>query len=299
MASPSSTVLVTGARGFTGRWLGTHLSEAGYNVHGLIHRGPAGPQETVADLMDGAQLRAVLDTIRPDFMVHLAAITFVPHGNIAEIYQTNLVGTLNLLDAALAVGLQPRKILLASSANVYGNPPVEVIDETVCPAPVNHYATSKLAMEHMARTYCDRLPIIITRPFNYTGPGQAGHFLIPKIVNHYREHRTTIELGNLDVIRDFSDVRFVASAYRRLLESEIQGETVNICSGQGVALGEIIEQMNRIAGYPMAVHVNPDFVRANEVRRLIGSPRRLFALIGALPTIPISNILQNLYRSPA
>lgn len=299
MASPSKRVLITGVGGFTGRWLSMYLSEVGYTVHGLVHRGPVGRQETIADLADSAQLRSALNAVRPDFIVHLAAITFVPHGDIAEMYRTNLIGTLNLLDAALAIGLQPRKILLAGSANVYGNPPVEVIDETVCPAPVNHYAASKLTMEHMARTYCDRLPIIITRPFNYTGPGQAGHFLIPKIVNHYRERRTAIELGNLDVIRDFSDVRFVTHVYRLLLESEIQGETVNVCSGQGVALGEIIEQMNRIAGYAISVRVNPDFVRTNEVRRLIGSPHRLFALIGAVPIIPINGILQNLYHSPA
>jgi GDP-6-deoxy-D-talose 4-dehydrogenase len=298
VASPSSTVLITGARGFTGRWLSDQLRAAGYTVHGLIHRGPAGERESVADLLDSAQLRAVLDAVRPDFIVHLAAITFVPHGNSAEIYQTNLVGALNLLEATLAAGLRPRKILLASSANVYGNPPVEVIDETICPAPVNHYATSKLAMEHMARTYRDRLPIIITRPFNYTGPGQARHFLIPKIVNQYRERQSVIELGNLDVIRDFSDVRFVASAYRLLLECETRDETVNICSGEGVALGEIIERMDRIAGYSMTVRVNPDFVRANEIHRLIGSPQRLFALIGAVPPIRINDILRNLYHSP-
>lgn len=298
MASHSKKVLITGANGFTGRWLGVHLREAGYTVYGLVHRESVNPQEIAADLLDKARLCAVLDAVHPDFIVHLAAITFVPHGDAAEIYQTNLTGTLNVLEAVLAVGLKPQKVLLASSANVYGNPPVEVVDETVCPAPVNHYAVSKLAMESMARTYCDQLPIIITRPFNYTGPGQAGHFLIPKIVNHYREQRPVIELGNLDVTRDFSDVRFVVNAYRHLLESDIQGETVNICSGQGVALGEIIEQMNRIAGYAITVQVNPDFVRANEIRRLIGSPHRLFTLIGALPVIGINDILQNLYHHP-
>jgi len=139
---------------------------------------------------------------------------------------------------------------------------VEIIDETVCPAPVNHYANSKLAMEHMVRTYDDRLPLIITRPFNYTGVGQAEHFLIPKIVAHYRQRQPVIELGNLEVIRDFSDVRFVVEVYRQLLESDIQGETVNLCSGAGVTLGEIIEKMNEIAGYAIQVRVNPAFVRA-------------------------------------
>ena len=297
MASPSKRVLITGANGFTGRWLGHHLAEAGYRVYGLVQGTARTPNESAADLREPAALRAALTTVRPDFIVHLAAITFVPHSDSTEIYQVNLFGTLNLLDAVLATGLQPRKILIASSANVYGNPPVEVIDETVCPAPVNHYATSKLAMEHMVRTYQDRLPLIITRPFNYTGVGQEQHFLIPKIVAHYRRREPMIELGNLDVVRDFSDVRFVIEVYRRLLESDARNETVNLCSGQGVALNEIIERMNQIAGYAIRVNINPAFVRANEVRRLIGDNNKLRRLIGSLPVFPIDDILSTLYHN--
>ena len=296
MVSPSKRVLITGANGFTGRWLGAHLSEAGYQVYGLTQHPARTSAEIQADLCDPPALRAALETARPDYIVHLAAITFVPHGDSAEIYRVNLFGTLNLLDAILTVGLQPRKILIASSANVYGNPAVEIIDETVCPAPVNHYANSKLAMEHMVRTYDDRLPLIITRPFNYTGVGQAEHFLIPKIVAHYRQRQPVIELGNLEVIRDFSDVRFVVEVYRQLLESDIQGETVNLCSGVGVTLGGIIEKMNEIAGYAIQVRVNPAFVRANEIHRLIGDNRKLRRLIGAIPAFPIDAILSTLYH---
>lgn len=298
MASPSKTVLITGARGFTGQRLRAHLQAAGWRVVGLDRDPASGADELSADLARPDQLRAALETVQPDAVIHLAAITFVPHGDPLEIYQTNLFGTLNLLDAALAVTPQIGKVLIASSANVYGNPPVEVIDETVCPAPVNHYAMSKLAMEHMARTYEDRLPLLITRPFNYTGPGQASHFLIPKIVEHYRRRQPVIELGNLEVIRDFSDVRFLVEVYRRLLESNAVGETVNICSGVGIALGEIIERMNRRAGYAIEVRVNPAFVRANEVRRLIGDNHKLRRLIGELPEYSMDDILQSLY-SPA
>jgi len=298
VAFPSNRVLITGASGFTGRWLGAQLTQAGYQVYGLTH-GPARTlAELQADLGDPPALRAALEIARPDYIVHLAAITFVPHSDSAEIYRVNLFGTLNLLEAILAVGLQPRKVLIASSANVYGNPPGKVIDETVCPAPVNHYANSKLAMEHMARTYCDRLPILISRPFNYTGPGQAEHFLIPKIVAHYRARRPTIELGNLDVVRDFSAVAFVANSYQKLLECQHDGVTVNICSGQGTALGEIIATLNDIAGYTIEVTVNPAFVRANEIHRLIGSNHKLFSLIGE-PSIPgIRDILLDMYHAP-
>jgi nucleoside-diphosphate-sugar epimerase len=295
--SPSKRVLITGANGFTGRWLGAQLTQAGYQVYGLTREPARTSAEIQADLGDPLALRAALETTRPDYIVHLAAITFVPHSDGAEIYRVNLFGTLNLLDAILAVELAPRKVLIASSANVYGNPAVEVIDETVCPAPVNHYANSKLAMEHMARTYDDRLPLIITRPFNYTGVGQAEHFLIPKIVAHYRARRPEIELGNLDVVRDFSAVAFVADAYQKLLECPQSGLTVNICSGRGIALGEIIANMNAIAGYSINVSVNPAFVRANEIRRLIGSNRNLFSLIGEQPIPDIRDLLAEMYRA--
>ncbi|MCB1920869.1 MAG: GDP-mannose 4,6-dehydratase [Candidatus Competibacteraceae bacterium] len=297
MGSPSKTVLITGARGFTGRSLRTHLQTAGWRVVGLVRESAHDADDICADLMYPEQLRAALETVQPDYIVHLAAITFVPHGDPLEIYQTNLLGTLNLLDAILAIGGQPHKVLITSSANVYGNPPVEVIDETICPAPVNHYANSKLAMEHIVRTYHDRLPILITRPFNYTGPGQDERFLIPKIVSHYRQQQPTIELGNLEVIRDFSDVRFIVEAYRRLLDSAVTGETVNICSGVGVALSEIIESMNRIAGYPIEVRVNPTFVRTNEVHRLIGDNHKLRRLIGALPAYSMDDLLMSIYQS--
>lgn len=298
MASPSKTVLITGAGGFTGRRLRQHLQTAGWRVVGL-DRGPAPSADDLsADLACPEQLRNALKAVQPDCIVHLAAITFVPHGDPLEIYQTNLFGTLNLLDAILAAGLSPQKVLIASSANVYGNPPVEVIDETLCPAPVNHYAMSKLAMEHLARTYQDRLPILITRPFNYSGPGQAEHFLIPKMVDHYRRRQPVIALGNLDVIRDFSDIRLVVEAYRRLLDSDVAGETVNICSGVGVALREIIEKLNRIAGYAIEVQVNPALVRANEVYRLIGDNHKLRRLIGELPEYSIDDLLISLYQSP-
>jgi len=171
-------------------------------------------------------------------------------------------------------------VLLASSANVYGNAQSGMLDESAVVAPANDYAVSKLAMEHMAALWHDRLPLIITRPFNYTGVGQEEKFLIPKIVRHFIANAATIELGNLDVWRDFSDVRSVANAYVELLNaSAAVGKTVNVCSGIALSLREVIALCESITGHNIDVQVNPAFVRANEVRSLCGNPGLLKNLV--------------------
>jgi nucleoside-diphosphate-sugar epimerase len=191
----------------------------------------------------------------------------------------------------------PKRVIVASSANVYGTPKAEVLDESLCPAPVNHYAASKLAMEHMVRTWFEKLPILITRPFNYTGPGQAEHFLVPKIVKHFRERAPYIELGNLQVSRDYSDVEDVVSTYLALLKSDARSEVVNICSGRAIALLDIVEMMNDIAGYRIEVRVSPEFVRQNEVPRLIGSRARLESLVEIAPPRPFVETLRRMYEA--
>ncbi len=147
-------------------------------------------------------------------------------------------------------------------------------------------------MEHMARLWNDRLPIIIARPFNYTGRGQAEHFLLPKIVSHFRRNERRIELGNLDVARDFSDVRVVAFAYRKLIELAPAGETFNVCSGVAHRLDEVLLMMSEIAGYTIDVTVNPAFCRGNEIKTLVGNNTKLTRLIGESRHISLSETLR-------
>jgi GDP-6-deoxy-D-talose 4-dehydrogenase len=141
------------------------------------------------------------------------------------------------------------------------------------------------------------LPIILTRPFNYTGPGQADHFLVPKIVNHYQKSEKVIELGNLDVWRDFSDVRDVAEAYRRLFDSDTSSETVNLSSGNVYSIKNIISIMNRIAGYEIQVKVNPEFVRSNEIRVLKGDNSKLRKITQFAPEIDFKKTLSDMLRN--
>lgn len=291
--------LITGLSGFTGQYVAQELRAAGYQVFGTITPGHApGEGEYAVDLLDRAGLAAVVGEVRPDVVAHLAAIAFVAHGDVEQIYRVNVVGTRNLLEALAGLAHKPSAVLLASSANIYGNTDVGVIDEDVPAAPANDYAVSKLAMEYAARLWQDKLPLIFVRPFNYTGVGQADNFLLPKIVSHFRRQAADIELGNLHVWRDFSDVRMVAQSYRRLLATPAAiGGTFNICSGQAYSLGEALDMMAAIAGYKINVHVNPAFVRANEVVRLVGDNRRLAAATGAPAIVPLADTLRWMYSA--
>lgn len=292
------TALVTGLAGFTGRYVADELHAAGYRVVGTSVPGHgAGDGLLPMDLTDRASVAAVVAHVQPDVVVHLAAIAFVAHADIGQFYSVNVMGTRNLLEALAALPKKPSAVLIASSANIYGNADLPMLDEQTPPAPANDYAVSKLAMEYMARLWMDKLPIIFTRPFNYTGVGQHENFLLPKIVAHFRRKSPTIELGNLHVWRDFSDVRMVAASYRALLDQAPAGQAFNISSRTAYSLGEALAMMNRIAGYEVDVRVNPAFVRANEVVRLVGDNTRLAGVVGAITPVPLEQTLRWMYEA--
>jgi nucleoside-diphosphate-sugar epimerase len=196
-------------------------------------------------------------------------------------YRVHALGTSNLLQALTKLQSAPKKILLASSATVYGNSTNHLSAENQALAPIDHYATSKVAMEEMAKTFFKRLPIVIARPFNYTGPGQKGNFLIPKLVDHFAQKKPFIELGNLNIEREFNDVHMICDAYLKLLELGNAGEIYNVCSGQARSLQFVLDALKEITGHDIEIRVNPDFVRASEVHRMVGSPEKLKNLLKA------------------
>lgn len=287
--------LVTGINGFTGLYIAPELTKRGYEVHGLSSKAVGQPDSCflhAGDLLDPPSLIRVIEEVQPNVVIHLAGVSFVPHGSVDTIYQTNLVGSRHLLEALTQSGVRPAAVLLASSANVYGNSTEGVMDETTPPSPSNDYAVSKLAMELVAKLYTDRLPIIVVRPFNYTGVGQSATFLIPKIVDHIRRRVDHIELGNLDVARDFSDVRMVVDAYCRLIEEPSAiGYTFNVCSGKAYTLEQVLQLAQQISGHHMDIIINPDFVRANEVKTLLGNRSRLESCIGSVQSHNLSETL--------
>jgi GDP-6-deoxy-D-talose 4-dehydrogenase len=298
-----SKILITGADGFTGRHLARLLQQAGHEIHALVRHPVANgidgvSSSHVADLADTSRLVNVVHDVFPDKVVHLAGIALVSHGDVAEIYSTNLIGTRNLLEALAQNDMPLQAVLLASSANVYGNAVGGILDETTAPAPNNDYAVSKLAMEYAARLYSSRLPIIIARPFNTIGVGQSENFLIPKIVNHVRRRAPLIELGNLHVARDFSDVRTVVQLYQRLLDTPAAvGQTFNVCSGKAWTLNDVLAMVREISGHDFEVRVNPAFVRQNEVKTLLGSRAKLDAAVGVVPEIALQDTLRWMLES--
>lgn len=274
-------ILVTGARGFTGRHFVDAATAAGHDAIALQ-----------SNLKDKDALTQEVQLVAPDAVVHLGAISFVGHEDAKAFYEVNVIGTLNLLQALSRLRKAPESVLLASSANIYGNSRVSPIPEDQLPAPVNHYATSKLAMEHMARTYADRLPLFFTRPFNYTGPGQAESFVIPKLVTHFARRAPLVELGNINVEREFNDVRFVCQCYLQLLGKLSGGDVVNICSGKPVTLKSVIEILRNLSGHELEVKVNPALVRTNEIHRLCGEPGKLERIAGHIPLPPLVDTLR-------
>lgn len=273
--------LITGSEGFTGKYLAAELENHGWEVWRTDNLNlPDGDRYRKSDLCEPVTLKRVIDEIKPDAVVHLAAIAFVGHEDPGMIYRVNLIGSRNLLALLSDASHKPSCVLLASSANIYGNAASGTLDETTPVNPTNDYAVSKLAMEFMAQTWKEILPIVIVRPFNYTGVGQSESFLIPKIVKHFRLKEKVIELGNLDVWRDYSDVRSVVRAYRRLLEVCPISETVNVCSGNSYSLREILAMMEAMTGQKIQVRINPAFIRQNEVNMLSGDPSKLLKLIG-------------------
>lgn len=279
-------VLVTGLNGFTGKYVKTELENRGHQVLALSCR-----------LTDTSKLAQEIKHLNPQAVIHLAAIAFIKHANTADFYQTNVIGSYHLLNALHLYASQVESILLASSANVYGNSEHSPIHETIVTHPINDYAVSKLAMENMANLWQTKLPIFITRPFNYTGLGQANHFLIPKIVTHFKNKEKIIELGNLDVWREFGDVRTVAQIYVKLLEKKPLGKTINVCTEQAISLREAINLASEITQHKIEIKINPHLIRENELRLLIGSNGLLKKIIGHWDTIPFKDTLKWMLES--
>jgi nucleoside-diphosphate-sugar epimerase len=296
MESPFNRVLITGIQGFTGKFLQELLLSRGYAVYGISNAITEETDTNVnCDITNTSLLTTILERVSPNYIIHLAAISFVQHENPSEIYQVNILGTESLLEAIVKAKIKPKKVLLASSATIYGDQHVEVLSEDMQPNPKNHYGISKYGMEQIAKNYFSVLPIIIARPFNYTGVGQSLNFVIPKIVHHFKSKLPQIELGNINVYREFNDVDFVCNVYYRLMHSSVDSEIVNVCSGKVYSLQEVLKETAELSGHQLTVIQNPKFMRPNEVIRLTGSTDKLKTILNDLPETNLRKTLSGYF----
>jgi len=272
----ASRVLITGISGFTGPYLRAALEARNHHVVGIAERGG----DKRLDLLDEQAVDRFFAVNPFDYVVHLAAISFVAHNRAADYYRVNVLGTAYLLEALLRHQPSIKKVIIASSANVYGRPGRLPADESLPLAPTSHYGVSKVATELMAQQWFGRLPILVTRPFNYTGVGQASKFVLAKVVGAFRDRAEELELGDTSVVREFMDVRDVAEVYARLLGGAAAGEIVNVCSGKGYRLDHVLGRLSSLTGQTIGIQRAESLLRGNEIPELVGSPRKLESMLG-------------------
>jgi len=287
-------VLVTGAAGFVGGWLLRHLAEEGDEGVAL---------DPSVDLRDRDRVADALGGLEVDACVHLAALSHVGESwqDPERYYTNNVVGTANLVTALVGVAQAPR-LLVVSSSEVYGpvGPGEAPLVEDRRVRPVSPYAASKAAAELVAlqRHYAGQLEVVIARPFNHTGPGQAPHFVVPgllaRMIEAKRTGATSIKVGNLSVRRDFLDVRDVVRAYRLLLIAGVSGEAYNICRGRTVALRELVALMAEVVGVEVGLEVDPGLLRPEDPRSIAGDNAKLQAATGFSPRYGLRTTIEDM-----
>jgi nucleoside-diphosphate-sugar epimerase len=271
------TILITGIDGFTGFHLEKKL-EKKFNVFGTSIS-KSGDRVFKMDINDRSGLTSLIEKIKPNYIIHLAAISFVNQSNAKLFYEVNTIGTETLIESILESGVPLEKVIIPSSATVYGNQSSGVLNEEMVPKPTNHYGCSKLAMENIVANYFQELPIIITRPFNYTGRYQNESFIVPKLIKHFLTKSDSIELGNINTKREFNSVDFISEVYVKLLECESKSLIVNVCSGRMYSIAQIISLLSGLTGHEINVKRNPNFIRKNEIFELCGSVENLSNII--------------------
>lgn len=308
--------LVTGADGFVGQHLVARLLGAGESVVGGVRRTP--PQLTTLsweeasrvrwidfDLLDRNTIRELLRSSRPDRVFHLAAQSSRArsHEDPVGTFEVNAVGTLFLLEEIVAMRREaegPSRVLVTGSAHVYGSAAgrCRPVSEDCPLEPDNLYGVSKVAQEKLAIVYqrSHGLPIVVTRSFHHTGPGQLRPFVVPELAARVRDvvargGRGSVVVADAGIRRDFTDVRDVVRAYMLLADRGEIGQVYNVCSGRSYAIGELLEMLAGIAGVEVAVEADPQRSERAEVPEVVGSYRRLAEATGWTPQIEIRRSL--------
>jgi GDP-4-dehydro-6-deoxy-D-mannose reductase len=290
-------LLVTGRHGFVGtalaRLVGSDPDLAGWTVAEV-------PPDI--DLGDAAAARTLVDAAAPDTVIHLAAQSFVPESfrDPAQTLRVNVFGTLHLLQALRLAGFTGR-LVFASTGDVYGNVPESElpISEARLPVPRNPYAVSKLAAEALCQQWAitEGMHIVIARPFNHIGAGQSDRFVVSDFARQIAEAKlgrraAVVEVGDVDVTRDFTDVGDVVRGYFALLRGGRAGERYNLCSGRETSVRDILARLAELSGVEIAIRQDPSRLRRSEQRRVAGDPAKVRAETGWSATTPIDESLR-------
>lgn len=298
--------LVVGADGFVGRHLVDHLRDAGDEVIEAVgpHAAPGGGRYPL-DVREPDTVKELIGRTRPDALYHLAAVAYGPDAaqDPSAAIAITVGGTANVL-GAVSRASPTTVVLVTGSSEVYGAPDTESIAESTELRPVNLYGATKVAQEALGLAYgrAHDLRVIVTRSFNHIGPGQRDSFAVASFANQLRSieaarHEPRLRVGNLESVRDFTDVRDVVRAYRLLVTGGHVGEPVNVASGVGRTMRAVVENLIEISGLDVAIEVDPARVRTRDPRRIVGDATRLRALTGWGPVIPVEQTLVDIWVS--
>jgi len=296
-------VLVTGADGFVGRWLTRHLEAEGDEVHRLLGPGAPPGEDGQVDLRDPAHVASYVERTRPEAVYHLAAISFGPDAasDIERAVAVTVTGTANLLDACHALERPPR-VLVVSSAEVYAPMRARPIVESDPILPASAYGATKLAQEAIGLAYdrSGRLPVAIARPFNHIGPGQRSVFVLPNFARQLaRVVAGAVEpevlVGNLTAVRDFTDVRDVVRAYRLIVASGVHGRPLNVATGHGVAISDVLDRLIAASAAKVTIRVEESRFRPLDVPSVVGDASQLIQLTGWRPLVDLDESVQAIW----
>ncbi|MEO0135994.1 MAG: GDP-mannose 4,6-dehydratase [candidate division WOR-3 bacterium] len=294
-------ILITGAEGFVGSHLVKVLKETLAMIIPTCYP-PLRPKTgkyVEMDILNFEMVRETLKIHNPDIIFHLAAISSVAKSFIDRpaTYNTNIMGTVNLLESALALN-KKIKFIFVSTCEVYGGG--ENLKEDSPIMLKNPYAVSKYAGELICREYSgNNIEVMILRPFNHTGPGQTPDFVLPSIARQIAEIERgkkipLIEVGNIEVKREFMNVLDVVGAYKLAIEKFVPNEIFNISSGRSYALGTVIELFKKFARVDFEVKVDPTRIRKTDIMVLEGNGEKFAKLTGWSPKIPLEKTVEDL-----
>jgi len=302
---------ITGLTGFAGSHLASYLLDKEFLVSGTyldeeglgrfenrdkvdLHR---------LDLLDEEQTFSVIERVKPDYIFHLAALAS-PRDSFKDpkkTFNNNISGQLNVFDAVRKLELMDTRILVISSAEVYGHvdPKLLPINEETPLNPTNPYAVSKIAQDYLGLQYflTNKLKVVRVRPFNHVGPGQSPDFVVSafakRIVDIEKGRESVMRVGNLKARRDFTDVRDMVRAYLMILEEGELGEVYNLGSGTSYLISDILEMLVKMAKVEIKIEEDPSLMMPSDDPELRCDNAKFSGLTGWLPEIPIEKTLQD------